>query len=390
MPIIEVQERYRELGRLRMGDLDGRRPVKLETWRMTSPSRALLEAAADRWGGQVNTWEGAPTEGEQYELTTDVQALPVLVPPQDIDNAQFFELWAAGGCKRRCDGATEFLSGRACICAKKDERECKPTTQLLVMLPDIPDVGVWRVRTLGWNAAAEIPQTVKLLGQMVGKGVFPEATLAIEQRTSKTDGQTHHYVVPVLQLPFSLTQLMNTSPTAHAMTTGQRELVPLPGDRPALPSDPSFADETDPAWGARAPLPPQSEAVVGDDAVDVVPATRDQVVKLHAIAGQRGWDDDEKHSRAGVDSLNHLSKDRASALIEEWTTLDDPPETSTSAPGDDEPAPPQQWARAQELKLSKTRVLRMARELFPDDPPKTASDLTQGQLARVIEEALSR
>ncbi len=416
MPIIDVQQRYRELGRLRMGDLEGRRPIRLETWRMTSPAQELLDKAAGLWGGQVTEWSGAPTEGTQYELVTEATTLPVLVPPQDIDAGQFMELWTAGGCKRRCDGQTEFLSGRACICAAKDERLCKPTTQLLVMLPDIPDIGVWRVRTLGWNAAAEIPQTVHLLAKVAGRGVYPEATLAIEPRTSKTDGETHHYVVPVLRLPFTLAAMLDASPAAAEITTGRRELVPLPGRRPELPADPTFADETDPSWG--------DEAVLAEDAPTEEAASREQVVKLHAIAGELGWDDATKHESAGVESLNHLSKERASALIEDWTarlaiasvggevsetfgegvTGAEPPATTpvqappTSEPVVSEegspdqpssgaqPATDNQWSRWGSLGMAKSAATIRARKRWG---VTRWQDVTSEQLATLIEEIAS-
>jgi hypothetical protein len=49
------------------------------------------------------------------------------------------------------------------------------------------------------------------------------------------------------------------------------------------------------------------------------PATRRQVVALHTLAGERGWDHDEAHSRAGVGSFNELTREQAAALIDAWS-----------------------------------------------------------------------
>lgn len=51
-------------------------------------------------------------------------------------------------------------------------------------------------------------------------------------------------------------------------------------------------------------------------------ATKAQKQKLAIIAGNLGWDDDRRHAEAGVASFNDLSTVTASALIEEWSVLE--------------------------------------------------------------------
>ena len=264
-PIKDVQERYRELGRLRMGEVvesgGKKRPGRLDTWRLTSPSKTLLEQAAGLWGGTVEVWEGAPTEGEQFELVTEVSALAVIVPPQDIEANSWYELWSAGGIKRRCDGETDFITGRSCPCATKETRECKPTTYLKVMLPEIADIGTWRLVTRGWNAAAELTQIVRLMNS-IAPNTFAEASLRIEARTSKSEGpsgkpETHHFAVPVLELPYSMGDLMRHAP--QELVAGRGGRVPLPGEAPALPDAGTAETDADAAWGAPAALPAVSE-----------------------------------------------------------------------------------------------------------------------------------
>jgi len=408
--VIELQRRYRTLGRVRLGDKrtteEGKVvPVKLATWRLTSPSSELLERAAAIWGGKVAVWKDAPSEGEQFELLTKTAELEAYVPPQDLDRSQYLELWSAGGVQRRCDGVTELISGRECMCSP-DERKCQITTHLLVILPQIPDLGVWRLTTHGWNAAGELPATVELLRQVHAEGAIPAAVLGIEQRTKKTEGKTHHFAVPVLRLPYTLAE---AEKAGHHVLTQGRGKPALPGERPALPGDPSFKGEREAEWGSPPPLP--DETANGA-------ATREQVVKLHALAGSLGWTDSEKHELAGVASFNDLSKERASSLIEDWQAQVDARTSSAEAtpaygegvsgsgvegtseePGSEDsgglgasPAPPgdglasaQEWAVAKEAGLTTAKAKAMAKGLWPEVKIGSAADLTSSQLAAVLE-----
>jgi hypothetical protein len=72
-PIVDMQQRFQELGRIRIGiqveyEKDGKkrsRPEKLETFRLTSPNRDLLEAAVIAYGdAEIRPWQG------QWEVVT--------------------------------------------------------------------------------------------------------------------------------------------------------------------------------------------------------------------------------------------------------------------------------------------------------------------------------
>ena len=125
-PIVTIQKRMMELGRFRPGgEKSEKKPGrKLDHWRVTSASRALLEAIAEQYGGKVTAWENAPDEG-YWQVYTETHEVHGVFPPifSDIDGSpalplsQFFEEWSGGGAQRRCDGVTETLSGKPCLCA---------------------------------------------------------------------------------------------------------------------------------------------------------------------------------------------------------------------------------------------------------------------------------
>lgn len=211
MTLLDVQRRFHEIGRIRAGAKTAKgAPTKLDTWRLTSPSRDALLAAAERYGGTVRPWEG------QYELVTKADRLDVMLPPRAAGTRAYslaYELWSGGGCLRRCDGSSATVAGdkgalveTACLC-DPDDRECSPTLRVPFFLPDLPGLGTWRLDSGGYNAAAELPGMLDLLTAMVDAGKAVRATLRLEQRVAKRGGQTRRFAVPVLDLPYSLSEL---------------------------------------------------------------------------------------------------------------------------------------------------------------------------------------
>lgn len=230
MPILTLQQRLRELGRIRIGQKvatakGGTRPAKLDRFRLTSPSKELLDRVALRYGGTVTPWTPDGGAG-QYEVITETTRIPIHVPPQPV--SQYFELWSGGGCQRRCDGVTELLKDRPCICGPDPEdRECKPTTRLNVVLSEIEGVGVWRLESHGYYAALELPGVAELLAQTGG---YVEAFLGLEQRTAKRDGKTRHWMVPTIDLAITPAALMaGAASVGTAVASGpQRAAIEAP------------------------------------------------------------------------------------------------------------------------------------------------------------------
>lgn len=207
--IVDLQRKLMEIGRLRIGQQvtsNGKtRPAKLDTWRFTSANKSVIEQAAKLYGGTPKPWQ-APS-GPQTELISESTTLPVLVPPADLAFTQFYELWSAGGCARRCDGVTESISDGDCMC-DPDNRECKIHSRLSVLLSNLAGLGVWRVETSGWYAARELSAAVDVIRLAASAGQMLPATLRLEQRMVKREGQTRRFAVPVLDIAVSPAQLL--------------------------------------------------------------------------------------------------------------------------------------------------------------------------------------
>lgn len=325
MPIVilEEQRRWRELGRIRLGEREpvliksgpkagqqveknGKlvfRPKRLADFRLTSPWRHLLEAAKEVYGGEVRPWN--PSEGRnEFELATGRPDIDVLVPPGD-SLTQWMEEWSGGGCQRRCDGKRMIVAAgksadRACLCSPENvdppvpiqDRACSPTSRLSLMVPELPDLGVWRVESHGVNAALEVGAAVELTELATRRGVIVPAVLRIEAReVRKPDEPTKRFVVPVLGFRHGLGE------TLAALGFGDSKgLALLPGTqpietRPALNAggtpelsegDPPDAREQRPRAIETASLPPST----GGQATDGKTAGSD-------LTGREGADEED-------------------------------------------------------------------------------------------------
>jgi hypothetical protein len=257
MPILDIQRRSQEIGRIRIGIKvklpNGKiRPAKLDSFRFTTRSRHAADAIAATIGGEVKAWEDAPT-GDQWEVLTDATSIPVAVPPGDAALSQWYEMWTRGGCQRRCDGVTEQRSQEPCLCpadalersAKAAKGEaCKPHTRVNVIIPDLPGLGVWRIESGGYYAAVELGGAAELLSAARAQGVLVPAVLRLEQRKVVSDGATKQFAVPVLDILPTLRELTALSAGAGIAAslppapTAAKAIAaaPAPSDAPALPA----------------------------------------------------------------------------------------------------------------------------------------------------------
>lgn len=232
-PIIDMQRRLHEAGRIRIGKqvptgTKGKtRPSKLETFRFTTQSEPAAKMLLDLYGGELAIWTDAPA-GKQWEVMSACSDLRVLVPPEQMSFSQHYELWKAGGCERRCDGR-EQSTGAACAC-DPEARECKPHTRLSVMLASLPTSGLWRLDTQGFYAMAELGGGFELAGLLqaaTGRAVLG-ASLRLEQREVKRPGQgTRKFAVPVLDFDIDSQALVGERPPAMSPVTPV-PLLPAP------------------------------------------------------------------------------------------------------------------------------------------------------------------
>lgn len=238
--ILTLQRQARELGRLRAGTFEkpenGRgRPTRSKTWILTSHQRDYLDAAAEQWGGEVHEWEPQGGGAKAWRLITDADAIDAILPPGD-PLSQHYEMWSRGGCQRRCDGEMEQLSNKACLCLaqfgeefhlQKPEDACRPHTRLSVILPDVPDLGVWRMESKGFYAANEIAASIDLIRQATGGSVMVPIRLRIEPRKRVAQGKTKQYPVIVVEIRGATAGqiLSGSAPTAALVSSEARPAI---------------------------------------------------------------------------------------------------------------------------------------------------------------------
>lgn len=294
MAILTLQRRLREVGRLRIGDKGGknRSPRKLSTFRFTSKDRQVIEAAAERYGGDVAEFDDDLSD-DRWQVITKADSLGIVIPPGEAAFSQFFELWSRGGCQRRCDGQTELLSDQPCLCAQEtpdpQDWPCKPHTRLSVMLQELPGLGVWRLDSQGYYAATELAGAVDVCAAATARGQMLPARLRLESRSVKRQrgGKTTtlRFVVPVLDVDVTVAGLMQAmgAPAPLEIPEGAAGELPsgngspsfTPVDVDALPEDPtpSVADQVkavdEPSEkpkrsNAQAPLPGSGRSRIKD------------------------------------------------------------------------------------------------------------------------------
>ncbi|REK25901.1 MAG: hypothetical protein DWQ40_00315 [Actinobacteria bacterium] len=302
MSILDLQKQARRLGTLRFGmRVDGGRPTSLKHWRITSTSAGLLEAAAALWGGTVQPW------GNGYELLTETAELPVMIPLQDPD-VSWFKLWGQNRLRRVCDGRTivggddlgESQEEKPCMCPA-NERACKPSTELSVYLPDIPEIGTWALYTGSWEAARHIGyQMQTIVPYMMQTGLIPQGALRLEERKPpKKPGEKfqRQFVVPVLELPgVSMRDVLEMGqPEAPALpSTSQTVSLPVPGSEEKWVSV-VVDDSVD---------PDSLEIVSGANVTTFVNVATESQNELHAML--EAGDEDTGTNRAIHDRIRRL------------------------------------------------------------------------------------
>ena len=245
----DIAHRIPEAGRIRLSIKSGKGMKSLDTFRFTSPDRAVIEQLADLYGGTAKAWsDPKASPPNQFEAITNAKQIDVYLPRDALSS--WYELWSGGGVQRRCDGEMcqvpvttpngWEMSQTPCICVAKQAMECRPYSRLNVILPTVAFRGVWRLETKGWNAMHELPGMTALIETMSASGQLVQAQLGIEQRTQMTPAGKRNFVVPKVSLPMSAAQIV--SGAAEVTAIGAASAHPT-FTAPALPAAPTPDDD---------------------------------------------------------------------------------------------------------------------------------------------------
>ncbi len=227
VPLTQLDRRPPEAGRIRMGEKTDRAMRSLDRFRFTSPDQTLIQAIAALYGGTVRPWnEPRAKVKQQWQVTITASEIDVYMPQDGL--SIWYEMWAGGGCQRRCDGVEcqvpmetgpgqHELVMTPCICDARQLMECKPYTRLSVIIPNIPFAGVWRLESKGWNAAHELPGMADLISTLQGSGQMVQATLGVERRDEMVMGKKQSFVVPKLAIKQTVLELQTGAADAAAL-----------------------------------------------------------------------------------------------------------------------------------------------------------------------------
>lgn len=220
MPIIDTQRRLSEIGRIRLGERQGNRPVKLDHFRLTSPIEGVLLKVASLYGGNVTPWE------EQFQVTTTADEIPIVIPSYKGIFSEWYEEWSGGGVKKRCDGVTDEHRQCPCDCIP-GQRDCKPISRLSVWLPEINTLGVWMLSSTGYNANAELGGSILTVQDLERRLQRPVKTsLRLAQRKKITGGKTFRFSVPVIEIRENAQEVLE-APAAPAIAVRAIEAAPV-------------------------------------------------------------------------------------------------------------------------------------------------------------------
>lgn len=241
-PIRTMETRFPRIGFISVGhQVVGRNdkihPTTTDTITFHAAKTRILEPIAAAYGGEVVESPTSTEENERYFVVTDAVEIPVMVPAElDAAFSQWYEAWASSGLVRRCDGIDCVLwrkdpdkkknevvgelsdAIRPCICDEEgaEDRMCKPTVRLSVVpievAPDIPDLGVFVVRSTGFFTNSELKGDLELIRSVIGSlGAGVPLRLSVEQVRSRR-GSKPKFRVGLAATPRQIMQMSAGAP----------------------------------------------------------------------------------------------------------------------------------------------------------------------------------
>ena len=296
--LLGYQRRSLQIGEIRIGTSEpipgkkGRKPVRLDTFRFTTSSEHTAHEVARIYGGTVEPWE---QRKGRWQVITNRTSLKVWVPPRDLAVDANMELWDGPRRLRKCNGTTEQLSGKPCMCPRpdnpcdladvqraRDERArlaalrppqaCKVLTRINVTIPELPGLtGVFKLNTGSENAAVETQDAGDAMTFAREGGVYLPGELRIEWRARAADGKP--YPVPVLQIGQSMEELARGAlPAGTSGLLAQLQSAEPASQPKALTAGTTQEPRTEPPAEVK---PPETAQEIADLARQA--ATREQV-----------------------------------------------------------------------------------------------------------------
>lgn len=261
LKLAELRSRAPEQGRIRFGVKTAKAMKVIDTWRFTSQDRAAIEKLAEQYGGEARPWdEPSASYRNQWEVITDANSIAVWLPEDAYTVSN--ELWAGGGCQRRCDGSLcrvpQEREPIPCLCESSGKDVCTTKSRLQLVLPTVGFGGTWRLETGSVYFAYEAPGMIEMIRALQQTGL-QKVNLFLSQRTERTAKGTRHFTVPQFSLSESPEQIMSGGARVRHLA-GPATLALDAGD------DVVDAEVMDPVWHQSQPLDEVVDAViVGDE-----------------------------------------------------------------------------------------------------------------------------
>lgn len=362
VPIVERQRALATVGEVRIGGERQGKKVgpKLDTFRLTSQQKELIEFAAQLYGGAVSKWQ-SPV-GDSWQVITARADLPIMVVV-GYSLTQMYELWEGSSvCSRRCDGEVEMLSGGPCICNAEGVDKCDVITRFMMLLPELGTSLGWRFRSTGEFAASELAGGVQIANELARGRVFVPATLRLTQRRSVGGGQVHRYAVPVLDFDPRLELAAGRAPVngeLPALPAGYTPIADPPGNGVGVKEGIEAANRQELARNARSAAP-VGDAEFDEDVVSAPVPDDPEVGPTGSASSSEAVTEQARASDSAATGAQDAKPGPEPFISDTWPGSDDDPPATVPTPP--EPAEPVYISDAERRKFHSVRRTHLVME----------------------------
>jgi len=285
-----------------------------------APRLGKIHLGGKRYKGKDDQ-KGYPFQADYFIVPPEVQAiygekpkeLTVLFMSNDLDQIMphFYKLYGASTMSPICkgDGVTarrlDLKTGTRIECECPGPRECKfnhcidehgeakvkecaPTMNLMINLPDVPGVGTYQIDTKSWNGLRELLNDVAgIKAALNGRLAFVPLTLRLVER--EVDRQDPKRGQTKTRIRFM--QLLFNGKIADLAKIPVSLVPVLPSGWPAVVPEPDETRPDEVVDGTAETETPQSV---------FSPATRDQLAAIEQLASAKSAEELAKFSIQGI------------------------------------------------------------------------------------------